>query len=606
MKFFQQYRRLTGKFLLYLLPSVILAVVVGGALFALFTHMQQQEDFAKRQKNTLSALSNSLQSPMWNYDTHTIKAILQTFSQHEEISGIEVRGSKGQLVASFGVFEAGSDLSHKRDIIHSGNAGDLSLGEVLVQFNRQILYNSIKQQIINTAVLLVFLSTALIASAYLSTWIIMIQPLKKLQQNIKNSENSLHPSPIDNNVCDEIAEVVDSYNNLLEKFAVKQEQLLATKQSADFANQAKSDFLATMSHEVRTPMNAVQGAIELLRRKTLKDDQVELVNTISYASGNLLNILDDILDLSKIEVGKLTLNSTAFNVRSLLEKTVSAMQPSAKKKELQLQLVVDEAIPTSIMGDASRIRQIFWNLLSNAVKYTDKGEVALHATKLKNIKGKVHIEFQVSDTGIGIPKEMQSVIFDPFQQVDSSISRLQKGTGLGLSICKRLVQLMGGTIVLENRNGGGSLFRVSLAFQEADEKTGVNLPATNTIRNNTSILLVEDELVSQLVVQALLSDEGYKVMVSSSGAEALEMLYKQYFEVVLMDLRMPEMDGFETTRRIRAMPDLRVANSTIIAFTGDVMKDTVERCLSENIDAVVAKPIDIDEMNRVIAELLNK
>jgi two-component system, sensor histidine kinase len=252
-----------------------------------------------------------------------------------------------------------------------------------------------------------------------------------------------------------------------------------------------------------------------------------------------------------------------------------------------------------------RLQQILWNLISNAIKFTDKGSIAITIKQTAKTSGGVQLEFSVKDTGIGIQAEKISVIFDPFVQVNSSRSRRHHGTGLGLAITKKLIDLMGGTIIVKSEVNKGSNFKFELEFQDA--KQTISEPENNklTVPANLSILLVEDEPVSQAIVEALLTDEGYQVKVASSGFEALKKIDEQPFDIILMDLRMPEMDGLEATSQIRSMSDKKIASTKIIAFTGDVMKETVQQCEAIGMDGVIAKPIDIHEVNRVIANVFN-
>ncbi|MBF0195599.1 MAG: response regulator [Magnetococcales bacterium] len=383
-------------------------------------------------------------------------------------------------------------------------------------------------------------------------------------------------------------------------------ELLKSKDIAEQANHAKSNFLATMSHEIRTPMNAVNGSVELLYRQKLPKNQVKLVDTISYATKNLLNIINDILDLAKIEEKKLTIEFIDFNLSDFSEQLLSTMEPIANKKNLKLLISLDDSLPENINGDQIRLQQILLNLVNNAIKFTEQGHVKITIQKSIANSMEEHLEFLVTDSGIGIPPDKLPLIFDPFTQVDSSTSRSQHGTGLGLAICKRLVELMDGTIEVNSSPGVGSTFKVILPFEnstikkEHDDKNKQLPPLPLTI------LLVEDEPVSQFIVQSLLEDEGYKVFVASSGPEALDQIIQNSIDVILMDLRMPKMDGFETTKRIRAFDDKKISNIKIVAFTGDVMKETVQQCLDIGMDGVIAKPVVINEINRVLSSVIVK
>jgi signal transduction histidine kinase/CheY-like chemotaxis protein len=381
--------------------------------------------------------------------------------------------------------------------------------------------------------------------------------------------------------------------------------LKKAQEVAEQANLAKSAFLATMSHEIRTPMNAIQGMVELLRRSGLPEKQLGMLNTIAQSNGTLLSLLDDILDLSKIEDGQLSIETSDFNLVQLLESLMLIVAASAEQKGLAISLSLDDTIPPMLHGDLIRLRQISWNLISNAIKFTNQGSIEVSVRSLGVAPEGIRLEFTVKDTGVGIPEDKRKLIFDPFVQVDSSMSRQQQGTGLGLAICKRLVNLMDGVITVESEPNKGSVFRVELTLGESDQSTPSHERAIINAPAHMSILLVEDEPVSQTIVEALLVDEGYQVTVASSGVEALEKIAVTPIDVILMDLRMPYMDGLETTHLIRNASDPVMAQTKIVAFTGDVMKDTVQQCLDVGMDGVIAKPIDIQEINHVISKLVS-
>ncbi|MBF0194462.1 MAG: response regulator [Magnetococcales bacterium] len=397
---------------------------------------------------------------------------------------------------------------------------------------------------------------------------------------------------------------LEKHQNILELLVKERtEELTQALRAAEGANLAKSSFLATMSHEIRTPMNAIQGTIELLRRSKLPVQQLKMVDSISSSNQSLLGILDDILDLSKIEDGKLELKTDTFNLHNFLKRLIELNSAKASDNGLTLKLEMDDEIPHFVKGDELRLRQVLWNLISNAIKFSEKGFVAVQVRRIGVTSAGIRLAFLVNDSGVGIPQNRLEAIFDPFVQSDSSMTRKYQGTGLGLSICKKLVNLMNGNISVESEKAKGSTFRVELTMIEAKEPTSKQEDAIVHALPNYSILLVEDELVSQAIVEALLIDEGYQVTAVSSGKEAMMKIVEQPFDVILMDLRMPDMDGLETTRRICSSTDPRIASTKIVAFTGDVMKATVKLCREVGMEDVIAKPIDIQEVNRVLSRL---
>lgn len=371
------------------------------------------------------------------------------------------------------------------------------------------------------------------------------------------------------------------------------------QQQAEEANQSKSDFLANMSHEIRTPMNAIIGLSHLCLQTSLGDRQRDYIAKVHYSARALLGIINDILDFSKIEAGKLDLENADFNLENCLASIDSVAGHLAREKNLRFEILVAPDVPRFLWGDAMRLRQILLNLAGNAVKFTHIGSVVISVSLKDAVQESIVLEFSVHDTGIGISTDQMSKLFQPFSQADSSTSRRFGGTGLGLTICKRLVQMMGGDLSVQSTEGQGSDFQFTATFG-IGQKVGSNeIHSTEMIyaRANLmdrNILLVEDNPFNQQVAQELLEDIGVNVTLASNGSEALEILTRQPFDIVLMDIQMPVMDGFEATRHIRANPEL--SSQCVIAMTANAMTEDRQRCLSAGMDDFISKPISPDQL----------
>ncbi|MGE0081101.1 MAG: ATP-binding protein, partial [Thiohalomonadaceae bacterium] len=353
----------------------------------------------------------------------------------------------------------------------------------------------------------------------------------------------------------------------------------SSEEAASAAMRVKSAFLATMSHEIRTPMNGVLGMVHLLRDTPMSPQQREYVDAIAHSGEALLTILDDVLDLSKIEAGKLTLDQQPMELPRLLRDIVLLNSAVAQAKGLALTLTMDPRIPQWVQGDPVRLRQVLQNLVGNAVKFTEEGFVEIAVDLLREASGAepAHLMFAVRDTGIGISIEDQKRLFEDFSQADSSISRKFGGTGLGLAICKRLVSAMGGRIGVESERGVGSSFFFTLALHPVqapcDARGEGAQVATSATARPLRVLVAEDGSINRRVARALLEKQGHVVIEAENGREAIERLLAEEVDVVLMDVQMPEVDGLEATRRIRQLDDRAKATVPIVACTANAMPE---------------------------------
>ena len=380
------------------------------------------------------------------------------------------------------------------------------------------------------------------------------------------------------------------------------QRLSHARKLAELSARARTQFLANMSHEIRTPMNGILGLAELTLATDLTAEQRDKLSMLQSSARSLLEILDDILDFSRIESGKLSLESIPFDLRDVANRSVQLLALAAREKSLTLTTRIDEKLPESLAGDPGRIQQVLINLLGNAVKFTARGQVELNLCATQATPESWNISFAVVDSGIGIAPEQQSRIFNAFTQADSTTTRRFGGTGLGLAISTQLVSMMGGKLAVASTPDVGSTFSFELEFREAKPVIAEHQePAVPT--RSLNLLVAEDNQVNSIILRRVLERAGHTVHTVANGRLALEALNNQSFNAVLMDVHMPEMDGLEATRRIRQLERQIGAHTPIIALTALALKGDAERCLEAGMDAYLSKPVNTSELFALLARL---
>ncbi len=391
---------------------------------------------------------------------------------------------------------------------------------------------------------------------------------------------------------DRLQSVMEGMDRTIEQ---RTAELAAAKTRAEEANRAKSEFLANMSHEIRTPINGILGMLHALEATDLTEPQRGDLNIAKTSAEALLSVIKQILDFSRIESGRLQLEETGFSLRECVDDVVHILAFSAKEKGLDLSRGFEGPPTGRVIGDPARLRQVLLNLANNAIKFTAKGSVRVTVTTVESGPGNVSAEFSVSDTGIGIPAEQQALIFESFRQADGSVNRKYGGTGLGLAISSRLVALMGGHLRVTSEPGKGSIFSFTLGFRiDPTQPAGAVAQEREAIEDypGLEVLVAEDNRVNQLVAVRLLERLGHRATLANNGREALEILAGRRFDLVLMDMQMPEVDGLEATRTIRKMEPDGKLHLPIIAMTANAISGDRDRCIEAGMDGYVSKPVN--------------